>query len=451
MLKILFLRMGYRMPHVFLSYGREDGPLAEQIRNLVTNKVDVWQDVHSLEGGELYENQINEAIDNSRCLLLLLSPLSFNSEYVRNEVKRALDKNIPVIPLLRGFRAGDLPNWWQTRLGSFHMLTVAPLTQARKEAVLSALDAHLRPLCRTVAVFNQKGGVGKTTLAAQLAARLNLHHGKRVLMVDLDPQQNLTELYLTPLELENQLHYLQTICGMFEPSQIGVEVTEAKEFDTYLGRARVEDIEIAKLALSLNQSGSKPIFDIIAGDHRSIKYVRVGEHPILFENFTLTIAEARKHYDVIVFDCNPSVSFFTRAIMENADFLLLPLRPDGFARRGVVFLQKVIETFYELERRPQVNAVFNFVTANNQPRYERDTISRLKEDGPLAFKGTDWLRGGYLDTQIRESSTLRPRTQDARVGERSVDRSSLIAGLAASEVDLDLKDFVNEYAHKIGI
>ena len=264
-------------------------------------------------------------------------------------------------------------------------------------------------------------------------------------MVDLDPQQNLTELFLTLPELETQLQYLRTICGMFEPSQVDIEVDEENEFGTYLGRAHIKESIVDRLVSKLNRSGTHSSFDLIAGDHRSIKYVRVGEQPILFENFSQIVEAARKQYDVIVFDSNPSVSFFTRAVMENCDFILVPLKPDGFARRGVAFLQKVIEKFYELETRPQVNAVFNFVTTSGQPNYERDTIKGLKEG---TFKGTSWLTGGYLDAQIGDSPTLRPK--EMRTADLAGNLASSLISLVGNQADTNLKDFVDEYARKIG-
>ncbi|MGO9458816.1 MAG: toll/interleukin-1 receptor domain-containing protein [Rhodomicrobium sp.] len=97
------------MPHVFLSYSRQDEALANQIDDLAKTKVEVWRDIHNLEGGELFEGRIKEAIGKARCLLLLLSPLSYNSSSVQKEVKYALENQIPIIPLLRGFRANTEP------------------------------------------------------------------------------------------------------------------------------------------------------------------------------------------------------------------------------------------------------------------------------------------------------------------------------------------------------
>jgi hypothetical protein len=162
------------MPHVFLSYSSSDQQLANQLETVIRDAhADVWRDIHRIEGGQAFWERIEAAIGKARGLLLLLSQNSFNSEAIKHEVEYALEHKVPIIPLLKGFRANNLPEWWQVRLGHLHMLTVFPLTQARRDSVARAVEAFLGKACRTVALFNMKGGVGKTTLAAQLAARLN--------------------------------------------------------------------------------------------------------------------------------------------------------------------------------------------------------------------------------------------------------------------------------------
>jgi cellulose biosynthesis protein BcsQ len=266
------------------------------------------------------------------------------------------------------------------------------------------------------------------------------HSSRRVLT-----QQNLTELCLTRDELETQLRLHFTVCGMFEPLNIGVEANETNEFAIHIGHA--EPIDLERIILKLNRSGTyRPRFDIIAGDHRAIKYVQLGFNPTLLDSFSLTIDEARKKYDVIIFDCNPSVSFFTRAIMENTDFLLVPLRPDGFARRGVAFMQNVIEKFYQLEQRPQVNAVFNFVTPNHPPAYEAETIKGLKAG---KFPGTKWLTNGYLDASVRESGNLRVKGEYIAGGINEDFAETIVDRVRAGEAENNLKELANEYARKI--
>jgi chromosome partitioning protein len=365
---------------------------------------------------------------------------------VKREVEYALERKVPIIPLLKNFRAENLDDWWQTRLGHLHMLTAFSLTQARRESILRAVKAHLQQTCRVVALFNQKGGVGKTTLASQLAARLNLKHRKKVLLIDLDPQQNLTELCLTTSELDDRINAFRTICGLFEPAIVGRPMDAENEFGVFVGRAT--SVNLDGIIMRLNNTGKHPEFDIVAGDHRSIKYVRLGDNQALLDNFALAIEEARRRYDLVIFDCNPSVSFFTRAMMENSDYLLLPLRPDGFARRGVAFTQSVIEKFYELDRRPQVNAIFNLVTPERmRPQYEQQTMDDLRTG---EFAGTKWLANGYIHNTIRESGNLRFKDNTTLLSRGPLDVASVIVGrVRPGEADNNLDEVANEYARKI--
>ncbi len=434
------------MSHVFLSYSHTDQALANQVQELIEGTIRVWRDTHRIQGGQPIWEDIGHAIGEAKCFLVIVSPDSYQSVHVKREVEYALERKVPIVPLLKSFRADNLDDWWQSQLGHLLMLTAFYLTQPRRESILRAVKSHLQKNCCVVALFNQKGGVGKTTVASQLAARLNLTHRKKVLLIDLDPQQNLTELCLTISELDERISAFRTVCGLFEPAIVGRPIDGANEFGVFVNPATSVNLE--EIAMPLNNTGQHPRFDIIAGDHRSIKYVRLGDNHVLLDNFALAIEEARLRYDLVIFDCNPSVSFFTRAMMENSDYILLPLRPDGFARRGVVFTQSVIEKFYKLDRRPQVNAVFNFVTPERQRRrYEQDTMEDLRKG---IFKGTTWLKGGYLTNEIRESGSLRFKDDTTLLGRRSLDVASVIVGrVRPGDADNNLDGVADEYARKI--
>ena len=272
-----------------------------------------------------------------------------------------------------------------------------------------------------------KGGVGKTTLAAHLAVRLNVLKGKRVLVIDLDPQQNLTELLLTPLELKQLQERHLTIIGLFEPGKIDKPYNESHAFDNDFSTDQELPVESTiKLCYNLQQDKRGPVFDIIASQFHAIKYTELGldRQMSAIQNFQRSIQILKRRYDYIIVDCNPSTSLLTRAALQVASRILAPIRPDDSARRGLLFMQNAIDNFYRPPRNPNISVLFNFVQESG-PKEERNLIRWLREGNTKLLPGMDQFAGKYLNTEILESRALRSRY----VTVRSVARQGLFMGL----------------------
>jgi cellulose biosynthesis protein BcsQ len=221
----------------------------------------------------------------------------------------------------------------------------------------------------------------------------------------MDPQQNLTEMCIRTQDLDSLSKLNRSIIGLFEPNKINVEYQTIDDFA--VNAQPNPNANYNQLVYKLNGTDSRHgRFDILPGDHRAIKYVQNGDAGTLEANFLRGIERLKSQYDYIIFDCNPSVSFFTRAVLRASQFLLIPIKPDAFARRGIVFIQNLIERFYQLEERPQINAVFNFVSSRPTQR-ERELKDILRAGGDMLIKDVSWLRRGYLSTEIPESGTLK--------------------------------------------
>jgi chromosome partitioning protein len=169
---------------------------------------------------------------------------------------------------------------------------------------------------RVIALANQKGGVGKTTTAINLGAAL-AEHGKRVLLVDMDPQGALSVgLGLNPQALEQTLYNL-----LMEPKRDAVAVISGSKID----------------GLDLLPSN----IDLAAAE-----VMLVGE-VAREQALARVLRPLRKRYDFLLIDCPPSLGLLTVNALTAADGVLIPLECEYFALRGMALLMDTISKITE--------------------------------------------------------------------------------------------------------
>ncbi len=161
-----------------------------------------------------------------------------------------------------------------------------------------------------LAIANQKGGVGKTTTAVNLAAALGAM-GQRVLLIDLDPQGNAS-----------------TGLG------IGRHSRKLSIYDVLLGRATIEDATLRTVA---NNVALVPSTVDLSG--AEIDLIEFEDRPFRLRS-ALRDALA---FDHIVIDCPPSLGLLTVNALAAADGLLVPLQAEFFALEGLSQLVKTLE------------------------------------------------------------------------------------------------------------
>ena len=159
----------------------------------------------------------------------------------------------------------------------------------------------------TIAVFNPKGGVGKTTVATNLAAALQVRRGKNVLLIDAD-----------------------TVTGHVTTS-LAIEAVRTV-VDSWVDEA---------------EGGPAENLATIASQHSSgMRVVSLTDSPLHTDildpaRFAKAIAAVRSMFDVIVIDLHPSYSPLNQAIFERIDRILVPVTPDVPAIRAAVQLREV--------------------------------------------------------------------------------------------------------------
>ncbi|MCA9375857.1 MAG: ParA family protein [Candidatus Doudnabacteria bacterium] len=159
------------------------------------------------------------------------------------------------------------------------------------------------------AIANQKGGTGKTTTALTLAAAL-CEQGKFVLVVDMDPQGNITS---------------------------GLGVTHEEEQGVYAALSGVE-------TKTLIRQTSVPCLDILsAGPELSGASIELVDQPQREFRLRQALSEIRANYDVILIDCPPTLGLLTLNALVAADNVLIPVQCEYYALEGLGQLLRTID------------------------------------------------------------------------------------------------------------
>ena len=168
---------------------------------------------------------------------------------------------------------------------------------------------------KVISLINQKGGVGKTTTSINLAASLALL-GKRVLLIDLDPQCNATTgIGLNKGDIEKSIYNVFN-----ETSTIEDAIVKTRYKNLYVLPA---NINLAGIDIELEQSNQ---YSGIS------KAERLKQH----------IDKIRNNYDYVLIDCPPALGIITTNALTASDSVIIPVQCEFFALEGITQLLKAI-------------------------------------------------------------------------------------------------------------
>jgi chromosome partitioning protein len=293
---------------------------------------------------------------------------------------------------------------------------------------------------RVVSVINYKGGVGKTTLTANIGAEL-ANRGRRVLLIDLDPQASLTFCFYAAEEWDEE----RTILQWIGPLLVGQEPEPLSRF--LVTPPRVNDVVKAnggRLDLIASHlqliDADQDLAAELGGSRaqvRSPNFLRV--HRMLADALA---GEAFADYEVILIDCPPNFGMMTRAGVVASDWILVPARPDYLSTLGIGYLRgRLSELIDDYNRAVELHGA---VVPDISPEILGVVVTMIQYAGSqpinihrLKIRSLEELEVTVFEQNLRQSNTL--------FGEGDGALPVVLAPVGNSIVQYELQQLTSEF------
>lgn len=201
---------------------------------------------------------------------------------------------------------------------------------------------------RTTAILNLKGGVGKTTTVIHMAQILHHDHGARVLVVDCDPQCNLTQFYAADPRNGSASKVLTNSDTFY--AVLSVQETEMEGVDILAADDSLMELDLSQLHTN---------------------YV----HPMSFRNMVIELG-SRDKYDYILFDCPPAFNSACAAALIAADDVVIPIKLDAFSVSGMVNVLRQIKNMQTINQKLSVAGILPTMWYRSEQIAEAEEILR---------------------------------------------------------------------------
>ena len=254
---------------------------------------------------------------------------------------------------------------------------------------------------KIISVSNIKGGVAKTTTAATLAAGLN-KRGSRVLLIDSDPQMNLT------------------MCFMQEP-----EEGTPSLYTIYSDVCNIDDLKVS----------IKDGLDLVLGDFELCSAdLEFFKKPGSLKLLSKAVKNLNSDYDYIILDTPPNLGFLSLNAFMCSDYIVTPMAADSFSLRAIRLLKRTLgEVSEEIDREIPVLGIL-------LTRYtDRTNVAKMLESS--LNTAAELLDTSIFESRIRQATV---------VSESQIVKMDLFEYAPKAPVTHDYDLFIDEFISRIG-
>ncbi len=252
---------------------------------------------------------------------------------------------------------------------------------------------------KIISISNVKGGVGKTTTASILASGLNAR-GNKVLMIDSDPQTNLT------------------MCFIPEPPDDTPSL-----YHVYTGDKTLDEV---KNSIKLN-------LDLVIGDfelcNADIQFIKTGRLKLLHK----ALKKLESEYDYIIIDTPPNLGILSLNAFLVSDYVIVPMAADSFSLKGVRLLKQTLDEVEEETESP-IKVLGLLLTKYT----DRTNVAKLLEDSVNA--AAKMLHTKVFESRIRQAIILQ---------ESQIAKMDLLEYAPKAQVTSDYIKFIDEVLERI--
>ena len=229
----------------------------------------------------------------------------------------------------------------------------------------------------TRVVFNQKGGVGKSSIAVNLAA-ISAHQGFKTLVIDLDPQANSSQYLLgddatysldKPALEPNIENYFEEVLGASQSKGLigntigNILKNRSKGLDAFVHQSPFKKLDVIPASPNLG----------------ALAHALESKHKIYKLRDALQQLEGQ--YDRIFIDTPPAFNFFTLSALIAADRVLIPFDCDVFSKRALyTLIENILETQDDHNDRLEIEGIV-VNQYQHQAKLPREVVQQLKDEG----------------------------------------------------------------------